>query len=222
MVREHAPLAIGSATEIEGDEMQLATPGRRDRGHWAEIERAAGDEGCGDHAAFDELTVAVDVLDDLFHQRRALDHAAFDACPFFGGDQQRDRAERPGALVRLADDAKSRPDVDRGALDAIARVAEIVARGGEFLEHFDPGGVARRRQHVAPEVARAIIVDPPPGVGGGIEQGCGAGRHWLQILSEGRITVHVSMLHGNRKGVRAGFRRRMVGADGLEPPTLSV
>ena len=200
VIGEDTPFAGRPAPEIERDEMEVPAPGRIEPDHRAQEIGAAGDERGGDQAAFDQSTLAVKIGDHRFHQFGALDHTAGDRIPFRRFDEQRNGGDGPGPFVCLADDPKARADIGGVALDAFARMSEVVARdAGQFLEHRAPGGIVVEdiaADRLINRAARAILGYPAPGMGRGIEQRGGSTGHVRGLPPVGRAQVLFTLRRG--------------------------
>ena len=179
MIGEHAPAPFRTATQIGGEEMQMLAPRRLHPHHRAHEERAARDQRRRYLTARNQSTGAVDIGDHAFHQLGTLGDTAFDPCPFVPVDQQRNRRQRPGALVAFAGDAKAGADILGLSLCAFGHQPDRLARdAGRFLERHAPclariaGGTA---QHVGRDRLAAIFVDPAIGDHARVEQVGGRG-----------------------------------------------
>jgi hypothetical protein len=179
MVGQHAPAAFRTATQIGGEEMQMLAARRLHPHHRAHEERAARDQRRRKLTPRDQSAGAVDVGDHAFHQLGTLGDAAFDPCPFVPVDQQRDRRQRPGALVAFAGDTKAGADILGLALRAFGHQPDRLARdAGRFLERHAPSLAriaGRTAQHVGRDRLAAIFVDPAIGDHARVEQVGGRG-----------------------------------------------
>ena len=162
MIGEHAPLAIGVAPDIGSIEMKLVPARRLQADHRAKEMRAAIEQGSREQATAHQPLRPVNILEQHFHERRALDNGIGNARPFARVDHQRDGRQWPFSLVAVAGHAKPRADLVCLPLDACARLVEItIACHRNFIGHSGPhAAIACFADDIALRDLRAIGVKP--------------------------------------------------------------
>ena len=133
-VRNHPPLPIGGARQVDGQQVEVVGPGNGDVMAGAPEGRVAEYQGGGKISVQEQLLRAVEIGKDGVQQARALDQAGFQVAPFRGRDEQRNGIQTPRAVGSqgIAIDVVG----DAVFADALARDLPAV---GQFL-------AAERRQ----------------------------------------------------------------------------
>jgi hypothetical protein len=95
---DHAPLSVGAAREIEGDQVQKDAVGGADAMTRAQKAGMPEDQRRRQQALPEQILRSVDVGGDSVEQPRTLTQAGADPIPFRRGDDQRQDVEAPGTL----------------------------------------------------------------------------------------------------------------------------
>ena len=159
-LRHHPPIALGSARQIEGDDVQVRAAHHRHAVHGAQVVRVALHQRGGQQAVLQQAALAVGVAHHGFKHLHALQHAGFNGLPVAGRDQQRKQIERPRPLqvglvgVNVVGDAVF-AQLARQACGAAVQF--FAAVGAEVLEELVPAGrhraAAQLLQHRGPLAA---------------------------------------------------------------------
>ena len=163
-VVQHPPAAVRPPAQVCGVDLQIAAAGRCDPTQRRDEVRAAGHRGGRQVAVGDQRGVAIEVAQQGFHQVGALLDAGGDLRPFLFAEDQRQRVERPAALVLLAIDPVGDAgvaDVPGGQVEAALELALGIL--GEIAQEAQPvaarpaGGV---EQLVGDALDRGIAAQP--------------------------------------------------------------
>ncbi len=147
------PLAVRPAADIGGVKAQISAAGRAHADHRMEEIGAAGHRRGGQHAAGDQFGLAVKIGEQALENFGALGDAGFDHRPVLLGDQQRQMAERPGAVHRFAIGAIGDALFADIALDGLETPRDILAaKLRELGEKLQP--MAARASVGADELVR--------------------------------------------------------------------
>jgi len=138
-VVEHPPATVRAAPQIGGVKVHRPSAGQGDTAHGAHEVVAAGDRRGGQMSLADQPRLAIEVVQHRLEQGRALGHAGGDARPFRLAEDQRQRAERPGAFGVVAVDAMGD-----------ARVADMSGGQGEPVLELAFGKLGHRAQEPQP------------------------------------------------------------------------
>ena len=146
-LRDHPPVAVRAAGEVEGRDAQPGVARRPNAMHGAQVAGMAAHQGGRQQAFGQQLLRAVDVGQHAVEHARALDHAGLDLRPALWWNDEREEVERPGALrpvavgVHVVGDAVV-ADLALQAHGAPRQVGE--AGRAERLEELAPRGRQRR------------------------------------------------------------------------------
>ena len=92
------PVAVGSARQIKGRNVQAGAADRLDAPHGTQVTRVAVHQRSRQQAALQQLLRAVNIGHDALEQAHPLQDAGFDLLPALRLDQQGKQVERPGTL----------------------------------------------------------------------------------------------------------------------------
>ena len=219
MVGKHPPFAIGAPAKIKRHEVEMSPSRRLQPVQRAEEIRAAGHQHGGDMPFADETTRTVKIGEYRFQQVRPLRHAGGDRLPFGLFQKERNRRERPRALLAIAYDAEAGADIVGMAPCTFAYQAPIVATyRRQFFEQRSPCGVlAFGAQHIAGSGMGAIIGHPAIGDGRSVEQRRGtAGQErfpkWAEYVRDaGKQVGWQQGIGAKGRGLHADKHHKVVG-----------
>ena len=151
----HPPVAVGSARQVEGADMQVRVGQGLHAVHGAQVARMALHQRRRQQALGQQALRAVDVGHHAVEHAHPLQHAGLDLAPAVGRDDQREQVQRPGPLrvggvgVEVVGDAV----VAQLALQlraAVVQVGEAVAAQqfeelGPVLRQRGAGRIGARR-----------------------------------------------------------------------------